>query len=239
MNLDNKQTLGALNDSAIRSVLYHLNDQFGSKVTFFQIGGNDGKRGDPINSFAKRYTWSGVIAEPVPEYFERLINEYEFSLNIYCHNVAISNSDGQLEIFFVKFADVPRDRPWEQGLASLDKQHLLNNNVATDRITSTIVPVKTSDQILGEYKGIFLNLLVVDVEGHEEQILSSFPWERYMPECIIFESKHIDYTVHNIICDNLKSLGYSAFKLLNDTIAIRRCPLSLSTYLNDLQRVSG
>jgi hypothetical protein len=71
MSTDLKAALGKLNDAAIRSVLSYLNENYRSQISFIQFGANDGKRGDPINAFAKRHSWSGLVVEPVPEYFSR------------------------------------------------------------------------------------------------------------------------------------------------------------------------
>lgn len=37
------------------------------QVTFVQIGSNDGNPDDPLEAFAQRYGWSGVLAEPAGE----------------------------------------------------------------------------------------------------------------------------------------------------------------------------
>jgi FkbM family methyltransferase len=238
MNPEQNKLLGLLNDSAVRGVLHYLNDSRDRKVSFFQIGGNDGKRGDPVNSFCKRYSWSGIIAEPVPQYFARLEDEYQFNSGVRCVNVAVSSSEGVLGIFYVPFEDVPSERPWEQGLASLSRDHLIDNGVHEERIKVVDVPVAPSNVILSQCQCFTLNLLVVDVEGHEEVILESFPWEKYMPEVVIFESKHLGNESHGSLSDSLKTLGYSLFKLLNDTICIRKAPAFIVSYLTDLQRFS-
>ena len=238
MSPEVKQLLGRLNDAAIRSLFSYLNERHDSRITFLQIGGNDGKRGDPVNSFCKRFSWKGVIAEPVPEYFEKLSREYQDSAGVYCENVAISSKSGEMTIYFVPFSEVPSEKPWEQGLASLDREHLLQNGVGQDRIREATVPVLSVSNLLDRYKAINLSLVVIDVEGHEAEILNSFPWEDTVPECVVFESKHLSDDEHLKAAEMLKKFGYSNFRMLNDTVCIQRPPQWLNVHLTEMQRLS-
>ena len=233
-----KQLLGRFNDAAIRSLFSYLNERHDGRITFIQIGGNDGKRGDPVNSFCKRYSWKGIIAEPVPEYFSKLSIEYQDSAGVSCENVAISSKSGELKIYFVPFSEVPIDKPWEQGLASLDRAHLLQNGVREDRIHEVVVPVLTVSDLLSRYPAINISLVVIDVEGHEAEILSSFPWEETVPECVLFESKHLSDDEHAKVTESLKKFGYSNYRMINDTICLQKPPQWLGVHLTEIQRLS-
>jgi hypothetical protein len=47
-------------------LLYVLNQQRGGKVSFVQIGANDGVQEDPCYPWINRFPWKGVLVEPQP-----------------------------------------------------------------------------------------------------------------------------------------------------------------------------
>ena len=64
-----------------------------SEVKFVQVGGNDGVLADPINRFIKTRNWKGIIAEPIPEYFEKLTENYKDNNSVKLVNVAIDENN--------------------------------------------------------------------------------------------------------------------------------------------------
>lgn len=80
------------------------------------------------------------------------------------------------------------------------------------RVPSEIieVPVKTLKSIFEEYKVNKIDFMNIDVEGFEMQVLLSNDWERYKPEYILVEQKHISVKelIASDIYSYLKTLGY-------------------------------
>src|SRR5688572_761255 len=68
-----------------------------SRVTFVQIGAFDGLAGDPLRPLIlENENWTGVLAEPHPDAFERLQRNYAAqSQRLKFLNAAISNEPGE------------------------------------------------------------------------------------------------------------------------------------------------
>jgi hypothetical protein len=93
----------------------HVLAQRKPDLFFLQIGGMDGKRFDPIYAFVKHYQWKGLILEPLPDLFEALAANYVGSEGVTLVNAALTDSDGEHEMFRVRRAqrrsdDSPRRR---------------------------------------------------------------------------------------------------------------------------------
>src|SRR5690242_13997123 len=44
--------------------------------TCLQIGAHDGKRHDPVHRLLIESDWAGILVEPVPRFFEKLVANY-------------------------------------------------------------------------------------------------------------------------------------------------------------------
>ena len=49
----------------------------GNPFFFVQIGANDGRIDDPIYKLISRYRLKGLLVEPVPDFFESLVETYK------------------------------------------------------------------------------------------------------------------------------------------------------------------
>lgn len=94
-------------------------------------------------------------------------------------------------------------------------------NIQTNRIS---VPVSTLDQILQlDNRGKKINLLVIDVEGSEEEVLKGFNLEKYSPIYILVEihNEELKKSIERIIKSKYSLLGKIAdadylYKLIQD-----------------------
>ena len=68
------------------------------RATFVQIGANDGKRNDPLHTIrANPHAWMGVMVEPQPEYFRRLVRYKSWG---YANVAMKENCNGQKNTSF-------------------------------------------------------------------------------------------------------------------------------------------
>ena len=180
--------------SAPEMTLEILNAVLHGKVKFLQIGGNDGYLHDPVYKFIKAYDWEGVIVEPVPEYFEKLRRTYEDRPRVRCVNAAIDAAAGPREMYKVK-ADVVRAQlmktgdNWLQGCACFSKDQLLRCGLAEDDIEAVSVEAIRGEDLVRNYDISDCDVLVIDVEGAEGVVFSSFDFGTWRPRIIIFESE--------------------------------------------------
>jgi hypothetical protein len=63
-----------------------------------------------------------------------------------------------------------------------------------------------------------LNLLVIDIEGYEDVIISSIDFNILKPQMIFFESQHLGNSTESVR-HLLKHNDYSLLDLENDTVA--------------------
>src|SRR5258708_30314549 len=66
---------------------------------FVQIGVNNGLTDDPLRQFVTKYHWRGVLMEPQPHVFQRLLKNYEQEKQLAFENAAIADRDGTVRLF--------------------------------------------------------------------------------------------------------------------------------------------
>lgn len=193
------------------------------KVRFLQIGGNDGGVGDPIARFVHNRQWEGIVLEPVPAYFELLCQTYKNNHRVTCLNIAIGERDGERTMYAVDAAVAAEHRArtgklFMQGIASFDKQHLLRNGAVEDHIESIVVKTATGRSLISSSNLRDIDLLLVDVEGAENLVLSTFDWSTWRPKLVIFESKHMHLEARATTEAMLS--GYKVYWAKRDSVAI-------------------
>jgi hypothetical protein len=71
-------------------------------LRFVQVGANDGVYGDPLRAYIERHHWRGILVEPQPDVFARLVENYRGSCdNLIFENVAISPDEHILRLYRV------------------------------------------------------------------------------------------------------------------------------------------
>ena len=77
-----------------------------------------------------------------------------------------------------------------------------------------------------------INLLNIDVEGHEIEVLLSNNWEKYVPEWIIIEVFHtsIESLPQYEFNKYLKRKGYSCIHILDNSIILKKCNDDIYNY---------
>lgn len=206
----------------IRSFLLHwLNEQHGENVKVVQVGANDGTMADPLSPVIGRFNWQGLLIEPVPKYFDALSAKYAGNDRVQPQNYAISLEAGTLEIFHVDPAKEEIYPGWARGLASFEREHV-ERAVKPADIISVVVPCHPLHDILIEKGFTDAHILVVDVEGAEKLVFSSFKFATFRPSMIEVETRHLDPPVKDWLFARFHKGGYDVYDFGYDTIAIRR-----------------
>src|SRR4030095_14810338 len=96
------------------------------KMTFIQVGANDGITGDNIFWFIKYHQWSGILIEPVGYLFEKLKMTYKHCSNqLFFENVAISEKDEIRDFYYIEnFQENQQYPEWLKQLGSFKKEHV-------------------------------------------------------------------------------------------------------------------
>jgi len=191
------------------------------EIIFIQIGSNVGiMETDPLCALIINERWRGVLIEPVPRIFAQLKKNYAHCPHVYCENVAVSDMRGWREFYVIDenaaFFETRKDWTNEAGglwgdlVGSLDRNHVLAcKNEITEREIKTIqVECVTFQDILDKHHLSRVDVVHLDVEGHEAIILRSIDFEQIRPKLIIFEHVHMSFETYFSVVELLQGHGY-------------------------------
>lgn len=177
--------------------LYSIKGGSGKRFEFIQVGAMDGKRFDPLHKHIKAKNLKGILLEPNKEMFDLLVENYRAYDQLTLINAAIHNEEK------IILNRIPRDvieneilPEWALGISSIytDRNALGGKQVDNETLSliqkymvSEEVDCVTLESLISEYNISELDLLQVDTEGHDWQVLSSFPIKKIKPMIINFE----------------------------------------------------
>jgi FkbM family methyltransferase len=151
---------------------------------FLQVGANDGVMDDPLHQRVRKGSWHGILVEPQPSHFRRLVENYAGLHGLTFINAAISGQPGPRRMFVIQDE---RGAPIESlsGLASFREEPLrafhrkMANHYPGSRIGSVEVVCTTFAEVLADAS--YLDLLQIDVEGYDLELLQLFDFGRITP----------------------------------------------------------
>ncbi len=211
--------------SLIELSMLQLEKRVGKTPFFIQVGANDGSMADPFSLVSKQ--WDGLMIEPQPDVFARLVSSRSVGDRVQFANVAISDKEGELVLYGI---DIPGNR-YTTGIASLEKDVVLKHleNGYVDKIAHDLGVVLPADRtrlvketkvrmcplsrLMEERTIAQVDALFIDVEGHEHHVLKSFPWEKQRPGLIVYEQIHLTPEVA-AACETLLRAHY--YVLISD-----------------------
>ena len=163
---------------------------------FVEVGANDPKK-DSQSFHLEEAGWQGILIEPVPE----LADELRRVRKARVFEVACSSPDRAGQTLTLHVA----------GPFSSFDPHLAVTGMRADRTID--VKVDTLDHVLAEGGTKQIDLMSVDVEGHELEVLSGFDFKRWKPRLILLE-------------DHVSSLDKHRFMRRSGYVLMRRTGLN-------------
>lgn len=180
-------------------------------VTFVQIGSCDGTTGDPIYEHVVERGWAGVVVEPVPYNFERLVESYRRAPQVTCENIAISDR-AEVRPFYHVRAD-PSLPSWCFQIGSFDRRHLEKHAIMLPNVGAYIVSSQvkclTLPQLIDRRGLARVDLLHTDVEGFDLHILRQVDFTRHRPALILYEDLHMADAEREEAARMLRAQGYT------------------------------
>jgi FkbM family methyltransferase len=159
---------------------------------FVEVGANDPKK-DSQSWHLEEAGWRGILVEPLPE----LANELRRVRKAKVFEVACSSPDRAGQTMQLHVA----------GPFSSFDPNLAVTGMRADRAID--VKVETLDTVLKEGEAPRpIDLMSVDVEGHELEVLSGFDFERWKPRLILLEDHVSSLDKHRF----MKRSGYSLMR---------------------------
>lgn len=159
---------------------------------FLQVGAYDGMHGDPIQRHVRKRGWHGILVEPQPSHFGRLVENYAGFDGLRFVNAAISDQAGRRTLYVVADEKGAPIQPLGD-LATFSENRLaaalrkVGGRYPGSRVGSIDVECTTFADVLADVA--YLDLLQIDVEGYDFELLKLFDFDRLTPPIVRFEHK--------------------------------------------------
>ncbi|HEY0631291.1 MAG TPA: FkbM family methyltransferase [Thermoleophilaceae bacterium] len=160
------------------------------------VGAHDGR--SLSNSFPfLQLGWAGVLVEPLPAAFERLVSLYDGRSDLRCVQAACAGEEGEMPLAVGSDAPLAMTsslRPGARGGRQVN------------------VRVRTLTGLLSECDAPpDFSLLLVDAEGMDHEVLAGLDFERWRPRVVVTEDRATDL---------LSARGYVLYTVMGATNAI-------------------
>ena len=212
-------------------------EQCSDSTTVVQIGAHDGIMADPVQKHLAEQDWRAILIEPHPVYFSELARLYKGNEKIETINCGVSSQPGKMELFHLNEAARGKYSKGARGCASLNRQRMFDalervnakRGMTTDEddIAVTTVTLRRLDSILSDRGITSVDILVVDVEGHEVHVLNSVELGELDLKLAIIECNGPDVAFEAQLTEKLHSAGLSVFRLGDDLVGFREGTLKV------------
>lgn len=200
-----------------KEILTWYNNKKKGKLKFLQIGAMDGVSHDDLHPYIMCFDWRGVLVEPLADMFDKLISNYEGKLGLEFECSAITEVDGETEIYRVP-PGTENAPEWADGCSTLvPETHIdyLNPMRVSEKIKT--MSMKT---LVNKYSLQDVDFVQIDTEGYDFKIFMQMEG-LLNPELIKVEIAHITYTNAVYMRYLLEQRGYKVFIDNYDLIAYR------------------
>ena len=169
--------------------------------TFVEVGANDGKTGSFTYNLAK-LGWHGLYFEPVPRIYNECYLNHINHKNVKTFQIGIGETSKEETIVDANtLSTIDNDTIESYSNIKQFAMSFKNNNTYK-------IKIEKLDTILEENSVTDIDMLVIDVEGYEENVLKGFSIHKYNPTMIIIEicDQHPDFINNNKMMDKYKKL---------------------------------
>lgn len=213
-------------EQALDLLVEGFND--GERATFVQVGANDGIFGDPLYEPMKTRhgRWIGLLVEPQPELYTKLTVLHQDKRDWSFYNGLLASTCGTDGTIAFCETTSPGEGDWKtQGqISSLDMSSCKASKRKGDNKYHVVErPCESSFESLIQHHGKFIkpqeiDLLQIDVEGHDFELLKIVKYDTMLPRCIHYESRHL-WGQRKAAKSFLADRGYTIRKVGMNTLA--------------------
>lgn len=162
-------------------------------IKIVQVGVNDALIDDFVRITAIENSWEVLLIEPHPQYILQAQKNYSSEGAAYrrarWEQVAVLADEGYRTLYYVENA-VAYDE-WAPGIASFRREHLEEHGIALEDVGELLVQHLPLSKILDRNDYNDADILVVDVEGFENEVLRSIDFTKFRPRLIVLETTHM------------------------------------------------
>lgn len=204
------------------------NFEINSSFSFIQVGANDGVSFDFLYDFIITRKSSGLVIEPVSEYFKELEYNYRDFSEIIKINKAVHPIEKQTTLYKISPHSILKYPDWVKGIASFDVEHHKKLKINSEDIIVENVEADSLMNIIIENYSKKIDYFQVDTEGFDYEVLKMLNFNITKPNIIKYESVNLKIEDQNNLSMLLKSKGYYLFKENGDTVGINLKKIKLS-----------
>ena len=137
---------------------------------FIQIGANDGKSFDDFHPVIREYGLSGLVVEPLSDYFEQLKMTYSDMPSVKPIRIALHATDKVVKMYRTdpSCTNVPR---FSKGIGSFNINHHHSSGVPDDVMIEETVNCITWKELLLIHDVGHVDIVQIDTEGYDYEIL--------------------------------------------------------------------
>lgn len=193
-------------------------------VRFVQIGAMDGVTFDPLHDALRRYGWSGIFVEPMPDPMARLRQHHADMPGLRFAQMAIAAKPGSRTMQRVSpqaIADglLPA---WAAGLSSLTpvRNALGGKGLTPEQYAAVAAAAETIEvdclDFAGfedEYEVSGFDVLQISAAGYDWQILEQIDLGRHAPKCVHIEIECLPPAEIDAAVARLRSADYVCYAL--------------------------
>jgi len=180
---------------------------------FVNIGAHDGVTLDPLWPFVRRFQLPGVMLEPLPDVFERLVQNYRGHPQVQLINAALGPEDGHTTLHSVEVTDpetleMALESSFRRDivLRAVDRLPGLKSKLIERRVRT--ISVKSLLAEIGKPK---IDILKIDTEGYDLELLKLFDLPRLSPSLVCAEHVHLDREGRRDMIEILVRRGYKSW----------------------------
>lgn len=192
-----------------------------SFFNFIQVGANDGISFDFLYDFIIKRDSKGVVVEPVKEYFDELIQNYEDCPKIIKINKAVHSLQKSVVISRISPKAVEKYPDWVKGIASLDANHHKKTGIDSGDIVEEVV---NADNLMNIVNQNMVNKNIdyfqVDTEGFDYEVLKMIDFDIIKPKIIKYEYVNLNIEDQKALLLLLNNNGYFMFNEFGDTVGV-------------------
>ncbi len=182
---DEKKFYGQF-DPPVDKVIHerYFPDKYGG--TSLEAGAFDGQYENNTKFFEENYNWKTINIEPLPHIFRQLKINRPDSINL---NIALSDSNAEKEITVY---DIPKYgiNNTNASINHTDKHEKLLQKMSGDKKKTFSIICKTYTELIKELEVDHLDLFVLDVEGHEPEVIDGMANCEVLPDVFVIEHGH-------------------------------------------------
>ena len=163
-----------------------------------QIGAMDGVRFDPLFPIVTVGGWRGLIVEPLPDLYRRLVDNHRGHSGFEFVNVAVTEANGVRPIYRVDPEAIRDGRTpdWAVGISSFFNDRNSLGGVLTSaedfaRVKPFVIQEEvqcvTLPELLSSHRVERIDLLQIDTEDYDYRIIQQMDFARHRPAVIHLE----------------------------------------------------